>query len=71
MPSQQPPGEFKTINIYKKKIANGFTTTSWRIQNHKYLNKKFANGFTTTSWRMQHNQYFTKKMRKGLHNNLL
>ena len=39
MASQQPPGESKTTNITKK-LANGFTTASLRIQNHKYLNKK-------------------------------
>ena len=32
MGSQQPPGESKTINISKTKIANGFTTASWRIK---------------------------------------
>ena len=42
MASQQPPGESKTINISNKKCANGFTTTSWRIQNQQYLNKTNA-----------------------------
>ena len=65
MASQQPPGESKTINISTKKCANGFTATSWRIQNHKYLNKKLANGFTATSWRIQNNQYLNKTCANG------
>ena len=63
--------ENQTQLILQNKLANGFTTASWRIQNHKYLNKKCANGFTAASWRIQNHQYFNKKMRKWFHSNLL
>ena len=71
MDSQQPPGESKTINISTNKCANGFTTASWRIQNHLYFNKQICKWLRNSLLENPKPLIFKQKMCKWLHSNLL